>query len=156
MVTQATFLFNDTVRNNIAYGLPHRPEEEIIAAAKAAHAHDFIMALPEGYATQIGELGGAAVRRPTPTTRYCASALEKRTHVDRLDEATSSLDNESERLVQDAIGHLMVGRTVLVIAHRLSTIQKADRIVVLDNGHIMEEGPHEELPGTEHSLPTPV
>ncbi len=144
VVTQATFLFNDTVRNNIAYGLPHRPEEEIIAAAKAAHAHDFIMALPEGYATRIGELGvllsGGQCQRLA-----IARALLKNAPMLILDEATSSLDNESERLVQDAIEHLMVGRTVLVIAHRLSTIQKADRIVVLDNGHIMEEGPHEEL-----------
>ncbi len=144
VVTQATFLFNDTVRNNIAYGLPHRPEEEIIAAAKAAHAHDFIMALPEGYATQVGELGillsGGQRQRLT-----IARALLKNAPMLILDEATSSLDNESERLVQDAIERLMVGRTVLVIAHRLSTIQQADRIVVLDNGRILEEGPHEEL-----------
>ena len=144
VVTQTTFLFNDTVRNNIAYGMPERPEEEIIAAAKAAHAHEFIMALPEGYATQIGELGlilsGGQRQRLT-----IARALLKNAPVLILDEATSSLDNESERLVQDAIEQLMVGRTVLVIAHRLSTIQKANRIAVLDNGHIMEEGPHEEL-----------
>ena len=144
VVTQTIFLFNDTVRNNIAYGMPERPEEEIIAAAKAAHAHEFIMALPEGYATQIGELGlilsGGQRQRLA-----IARALLKNAPVLILDEATSSLDNESERLVQDAIEQLLVGRTVLVIAHRLSTIQKANRIVVLDNGHIMEEGPHEEL-----------
>ncbi len=144
VVTQATFLFNDTVRNNIAYGLPHRPEEEIIAAAKAAHAHDFIMALPEGYATRIGELG-VRLSGGQRQRLAIARALLKNAPMLILDEATSSLDNASERLVQDAIEHLMVGRTVLVIAHRLSTIQQADRIVVLDNGHIMEEGPHEEL-----------
>ena len=82
VVTQATFLFNDTVRNNIAYGMPHRPEEEIITAAKAAHAHDFIMALPEGYATQNRRARGAAVRRSAPTARYCPGALEERAHVD--------------------------------------------------------------------------
>lgn len=144
VVTQATFLFNDTVRNNIAYGLPHRPEEEIIAAAKAAHAHDFIMALPEGYATQIGELG-VLLSGGQRQRLAIARALLKNAPMLILDEATSSLDNESERLVQDAIEHLMAGRTVLVIAHRLSTIQKADRILVLDNGHIVEEGPHAEL-----------
>lgn len=144
VVTQTTFLFNDTVRNNIAYGMPHRPEEEIITAAKAAHAHDFIMALPEGYATQIGELG-VLLSGGQRQRLAIARALLKNAPMLILDEATSSLDNESERLVQDAIERLMVGRTVLVIAHRLSTIQKADRIVVLDNGHIMEEGPHEEL-----------
>lgn len=144
VVTQATFLFNDTVRNNIAYGLPHRPEEEIIAAAKAAHAHDFIMALPEGYATQIGELG-VLLSGGQRQRLAIARALLKNAPMLILDEATSSLDNESERLVQDAIEHLMAGRTVLVIAHRLSTIQKADRIVVLDKGHIVEEGPHAEL-----------
>ena len=144
VVTQATFLFNDTVRNNIAYGMPQRPEEEIIAAAKAAHAHDFIMALPEGYATQIGELG-VRLSGGQRQRLAIARALLKNAPMLILDEATSSLDNESERLVQDAIERLMVGRTVLVIAHRLSTIQQADRIVVLDNGRIMEEGPHEEL-----------
>jgi subfamily B ATP-binding cassette protein MsbA len=144
VVTQATFLFNDSVRNNIAYGLPHRPEEEIIAAARAAHAHDFIMALPQGYATPIGELG-VLLSGGQRQRLAIARALLKNAPMLILDEATSSLDNESERLVQDAIEHLMVGRTVLVIAHRLSTIHKADRIVVLDNGHIMEEGPHEEL-----------
>lgn len=144
VVTQATFLFNDTVRNNIAYGMPERPEDEFVAAAKAAHAHEFILALPEGYATRIGELG-VRLSGGQRQRLAIARALLKNAPVLILDEATSSLDNESERLVQDAIEQLMVGRTVLVIAHRLSTIQKANRIVVLDNGHIMEEGPHEEL-----------
>ena len=144
IVTQATFLFNDTVRNNIAYGMPERPEAEVIAAAKAAHAHEFILAQPQGYDTMIGELGarlsGGERQRLT-----IARALLKNAPVLILDEATSSLDNESERLVQAAIERLMIGRTVLVIAHRLSTIHRADRIVVLDNGTIVEEGPHQEL-----------
>ena len=144
IVTQATFLFNDTVRNNIAYGMPERPEAEVIAAAKAVHAHEFILAQPQGYDTMIGELGarlsGGERQRLT-----IARALLKNAPVLILDEATSSLDNESERLVQAAIERLMIGRTVLVIAHRLSTIHRADRIVVLDNGTIVEEGPHEEL-----------
>ena len=144
IVTQATFLFNDTVRNNIAYGMPERPEAEVIAAAKAAHAHEFIIALPQGYDTIIGELGarlsGGERQRLT-----IARALLKNAPVLILDEATSSLDNESERLVQAAIERLMIGRTVLVIAHRLSTIHRADRIVVLYNGTIVEEGPHQEL-----------
>ena len=144
VVTQLTFLFNDSVRNNIAYGGPSRPLEEIIAAAQAAHAHDFIMALPDGYETVIGELGirlsGGQRQRLA-----IARALLKNAPILILDEATSSLDNESERLVQAAIERLMVGRTVLVIAHRLSTIHRADRIVVIENGAIVEEGRHEEL-----------
>ena len=144
VVTQATFLFNDTVRNNIAYGRPEQPEEEIIAAAKAAHAHEFITALPQGYDTEIGELG-VILSGGQRQRLAIARALLKNAPILILDEATSSLDNESERLVQDAIEQLMIGRTVLVIAHRLSTIQQADRIVVLDSGKIMEEGPHAEL-----------
>jgi subfamily B ATP-binding cassette protein MsbA len=144
VVTQFTFLFNDTVHNNIAYGAPSRPLAEVIAAAQAAHAHDFIMALPQGYDTVIGELGirlsGGQRQRLA-----IARALLKNAPILILDEATSSLDNESERLVQAAIERLMVGRTVLVIAHRLSTIQRADRIVVIDTGHIVEEGCHAEL-----------
>lgn len=144
VVTQTTFLFNDTVRNNIAYGVPDRPDAEVAAAARAAHAHEFIAALPQGYDTQIGEFGemlsGGQRQRLA-----IARALLKDAPVLILDEATSSLDNESERLVQDAIDQLMAGRTVLVIAHRLSTIRQADRIVVLDRGRILEEGPHDEL-----------
>jgi subfamily B ATP-binding cassette protein MsbA len=144
VVTQFTFLFNDTVRNNIAYGTPARPLEEIIAAAQAAHAHDFIMALPQGYDTVIGELG-VRLSGGQRQRLAIARALLKNAPLLILDEATSSLDNESERFVQAAIERLMVGRTVLVIAHRLSTIQRADRIVVLDNGTIVEEGRHDQL-----------
>lgn len=144
VVTQFTFLFNDTVRNNIAYGTPARPLEEVMAAARAAHAHEFIMALPQEYDTEIGELG-VRLSGGQRQRLAIARALLKNAPILILDEATSSLDNESERLVQAAIEELMVGRTVLVIAHRLSTIHRADRIVVLANGGIVEEGRHEEL-----------
>lgn len=146
VVTQHTFLFNDTVKNNIAYGDRSKDMDHIIAAAKAAYAHDFIMAMPEGYDTLIGEMGlklsGGERQRLA-----IARALLKDPPILILDEATSSLDSESERLVQDALERLIVGRTALVIAHRLSTIHKADRIIVLVNGSIAEEGTHEELLG---------
>ena len=144
VVTQFTFLFDDTVRNNIAYGTPSRPLEEVVAAARAAHAHEFITALPQGYDTEIGELG-VRLSGGQRQRLAIARALLKNAPILILDEATSSLDNESERLVQAAIEELMVGRTVLVIAHRLSTIHRADRIIVLANGGIVEEGRHEEL-----------
>jgi subfamily B ATP-binding cassette protein MsbA len=144
VVTQFTFLFNDTARNNIAYGAPSRPLEEVIAAARAAHAHDFIMALPQGYDTEIGELG-VRLSGGQRQRLAIARALLKNAPILILDEATSSLDSESERLVQAAIERLMTSRTVLVIAHRLSTIQRADRIVVLADGAIVEEGGHDEL-----------
>ncbi|MDX9744949.1 MAG: lipid A export permease/ATP-binding protein MsbA [Syntrophales bacterium] len=144
IVTQQTFLFNDTVRNNIAYGDIQASEEKIIEAAKAAHAHKFIMNLPNGYDTGIGELGtklsGGERQRIA-----IARALLKDAPILILDEATSSLDTESEREVQAALENLMRGRTTLVIAHRLSTIRRADRIAVLMNGEIIEEGNHEEL-----------
>lgn len=144
IVTQDTFLFNDNVHNNIAYGMQAKSETEIIEAAKAAHAHDFIMELPEGYQTQIGELG-VMLSGGQRQRLAIARALLKDAPVLILDEATSSLDNESERLVQNAVEQLMSGRTVLVIAHRLSTIRRADQIVVLDKGRIVEQGPHGEL-----------
>ena len=144
IVTQQTFLFNDTVKNNIAYGDRAKDSDHIIAAAKAAHAHDFIMAMPQGYDTIIGELGvklsGGERQRLS-----IARALLKDSPILILDEATSSLDSESENLVQAALERLMAQRTTLVIAHRLSTIRKADRIVVLVDGSIGEEGGHEEL-----------
>ena len=145
IVTQQTILFNDTVRNNIAYGDIERTEEEIIAAAKAANAHDFIMRLPKGYDTLIGEQGtklsGGERQRIS-----IARALLKDAPILILDEATSSLDSEAEIEVQDALENLMKGRTTLVIAHRLSTIRNADRIIVLVNGEIREEGTHETSP----------
>ena len=144
IVAQHTFLFNDTVKENIAYGDRSKDMNHVIAAAKAAHAHDFIMAMPRGYETGTGELGtklsGGERQRLS-----IARALLKDPPILILDEATSSLDSESERLVQDALERLMVGRTTLVIAHRLSTIRKADRIVVLVNGSVAEEGTHEKL-----------
>ena len=144
IVTQHTFLFNDTVRNNISYGDPSKGMEEIIAAAKAANAHDFIMELPLGYDTVIGELGlrlsGGQRQRIA-----IARAVLKNAPVLILDEATSSLDSESERLVQEALDNLMENRTSLVIAHRLSTIHNATRIVVVARGAIVEEGTHQAL-----------
>ncbi len=144
LVTQQTILFNDTVRNNIAYGSPNRSEEEIIEAAKAANAHEFIQKLPQGYDTLIGEQGvklsGGERQRIA-----IARALLKDAPILILDEATSSLDSESETEVQKALERLMKGRTVFVIAHRLSTIRNAHRIIVLSEGRIVEEGTHEEL-----------
>lgn len=144
LVTQQTILFNDTVRNNIAYGSPNRSEEEIIEAAKAAYAHEFIQKLPQGYETLIGEQGvklsGGERQRIA-----IARALLKDAPILILDEATSSLDSESEIEVQKALERLMKGRTVFVIAHRLSTVRNAHRIIVLSEGRIVEEGTHEEL-----------
>ena len=144
IVTQQTILFNDTVRNNIAYGDIRKNDEEIIAATKAANAHDFVVKMEQGYDTIIGEQG---VRLSGgERQRLCiARALLKNAPILILDEATSSLDSEAELEVQKALENLMAGRTTLVIAHRLSTIQNADRIVVLADGRIVEVGQHEEL-----------
>jgi subfamily B ATP-binding cassette protein MsbA len=144
IVTQQTILFNDTVRNNIIYGDIEKTEADVIRAAKAANAHHFIVNLPEGYDTVIGEQGtklsGGERQRIS-----IARALLKDAPILVLDEATSSLDTEAEIEVQEALENLMKGRTTLVIAHRLSTIRNADRIVVLVNGEIVEEGTHEAL-----------
>jgi ATP-binding cassette, subfamily B, bacterial MsbA len=144
VVTQETILFNDTVRNNVAYGQPHVTEEAVMEAAKAALAHDFIMRLPEGYDTMIGERGlrlsGGERQRIA-----IARALLKNAPILILDEATSSLDTESEALVQGALQNLISGRTVFVIAHRLTTVRHADRIVVLEGGRIADSGTHEDL-----------
>ncbi len=144
IVTQETVLFNDTVRNNIAYGQPHVSQKSVEAAAEAALAHDFILEMPNGYNTVIGERGlrlsGGERQRLA-----IARALLKNAPILILDEATSALDSESESLVQSALQNLMVGRTVFVIAHRLSTVRRADRIVVLENGTISDVGAHEEL-----------
>jgi subfamily B ATP-binding cassette protein MsbA len=143
-VTQETVLFNDTVRNNIAYGQPDIPMARIISAAQAALAHDFIERLPQGYDTVIGERG-ARLSGGERQRLAIARALLKDAPILILDEATSSLDTESEAAVQAALANLMQGRTVLVIAHRLSTVRRADRIAVLEDGCISELGSHEEL-----------
>ncbi len=143
-VTQEVVLFNDTVKNNIAYGRGDVDEEQVIAAAKAANAHEFISAMPNGYDTIIGE-AGVLVSGGQRQRIAIARALFKDPPILVLDEATSALDTESERLVQQALDSLMRGRTTLVIAHRLSTIRNADKIVVLDQGEIAEVGTHEEL-----------
>jgi subfamily B ATP-binding cassette protein MsbA len=144
IVTQETILFNDTVRNNIAYGQPDVTQEAVIEAARAALAHDFIQKLPEGYDTVIGERGlrlsGGERQRIA-----IARALLKNAPILVLDEATSALDSESESLVQSALQNLMSGRTVFVIAHRLGTVRHADRIVVLEHGRITDSGSHEDL-----------
>jgi ATP-binding cassette, subfamily B, bacterial MsbA len=144
VVTQETVLFNDTLRNNIAYGQPRVSQTEVEAAARAALAHDFISKLPAGYETVIGEKGvrlsGGERQRIA-----IARALLKNAPILILDEATSALDSESEALVQSALQNLMSGRTVVVIAHRLSTVRRADRIVVIENGAIADVGSHEEL-----------
>ncbi|HYW39760.1 MAG TPA: ABC transporter ATP-binding protein [Terriglobales bacterium] len=144
IVTQDTVLFNDTVRNNIAYGQPHVSQRKVEEAARAARAYEFIRGLPEGYHTMIGERGvrlsGGERQRIA-----IARAILKNAPILILDEATSALDSESESLVQSALQNLMSGRTVFVIAHRLSTVRRADRIVVLENGTISDIGAHEEL-----------
>jgi ATP-binding cassette, subfamily B, bacterial MsbA len=144
VVTQETVLFNDTLRNNIAYGQPSVSQNQVEAAARAALAHDFISKLPAGYETVIGEKGvrlsGGERQRIA-----IARALLKNAPILILDEATSALDSESEALVQSALQNLMAGRTVVVIAHRLSTVRRADRIVVIENGAIADVGSHEEL-----------
>ncbi len=144
IVTQETVLFNDTVRNNIAYGQPNVPQKDVEAAARAALAHDFIRALPFGYDTVIGERG-VRLSGGERQRLAIARALLKNAPILILDEATSALDSESEALVQTALHNLMTGRTVFVIAHRLSTVRRADRIVVIENGAIADIGAHEEL-----------
>jgi len=144
IVTQETFLFNESIRNNIAYGLGEYPEEKIIKAAKTANAHDFIMQMPEAYNTVIGERG-VKISGGQRQRLSIARALLKNPEIMIFDEATSALDNESELLVQEAIERLMVNRTTIVIAHRLSTIRNATRIIVLDKGRVIQMGTHNEL-----------
>jgi subfamily B ATP-binding cassette protein MsbA len=148
LVAQETFLFNDTVRANIAYGLPAMDQAKLEAASKAALAHEFILALPQGYDTPVGERG-VTLSGGQRQRLAIARALLKDAPILLLDEATSALDTESEREVQRALDRLMRDRTCLVIAHRLSTIRHADRIAVLAHGRIVELGTHEELMAEE-------
>jgi subfamily B ATP-binding cassette protein MsbA len=144
IVTQETVLFDDTIANNISYGSPDASTEQIEAAAHAANAHDFIAALPKSYGTRIGERG----QRLSGGQRQriaIARALVKNAPILVLDEATSALDAESELLVQEALANLMLNRTSFVIAHRLSTIRRADAIIVLERGRVVEIGRHDEL-----------
>ncbi len=144
IVSQESILFNDTIYNNIAYGKPEATEEEVISAAKVANAHDFILQTENGYQTNIGDRGtklsGGQRQRVS-----IARAVLKNPPILILDEATSSLDTESEKLVQEAITKLMASRTSIVIAHRLSTIRNADEICVMEQGQIVERGKHSKL-----------
>jgi len=144
IVPQETVLFATSVRENIAYGRPEADMEAIVAAAQAAQAHEFIAALPQGYDSDVGE-GGVKLSGGQRQRLAIARALLRDPRILILDEATSSLDAESESAVQEAIGRLLQGRTALIIAHRLSTIRDAHRILVLDRGRIVQEGTHEQL-----------
>ena len=144
VVTQDAILFNDTIANNISFGLENSSDDKIIEAAKIANAHDFIMQLPKGYETNIGD-GGGKLSGGQKQRISIARAVLKNPDILVLDEATSALDTESEKLVQDALNNLMKNRTSLIIAHRLSTIQHADEIIVMQDGKIMERGTHEDL-----------
>lgn len=143
-VPQDTVLFNDTIHYNILYGRPEASREEVEAAAKAAHIHDFILAMPDGYETEVGERGlklsGGEKQRVA-----IARALLKNPAILIFDEATSALDSRSEKAIQAELERIAQGRTTLVIAHRLSTVMNADRILVMDDGRIVEHGTHEEL-----------
>jgi ATP-binding cassette subfamily B protein len=146
LVPQETALFADTVAANIAYGAKDATMTEIEAAARAAFAHDFIMALPQGYDTALGE-GGVTLSAGQRQRIAIARAVLRNAPILLLDEATSALDAESETLVQKALDKIMEGRTTLVIAHRLATVMRADRILVFDRGRLVEEGTHQSLIG---------
>lgn len=144
MVFQNVYLFHDTIYNNILFGNPNASEEEVIAAAKAARCHDFIMALPEGYQTVVGE-GGGTLSGGEKQRISIARAMLKDAPVIILDEATASVDPENEHLIQGAISALTRGKTIIIIAHRLVTIENADQILVVDDGRIVQKGTHREL-----------
>ena len=144
LVSQHTFLFNDSIANNILYGRPNASMAEVEAAAKAAHAHTFISNLKDGYQTLVGE-GGYSLSGGERQRIAIARAILKNAPILLLDEATASLDNQSEREVQKALEALEENRTCIIIAHRLSTIQNADQIVVMKEGKIVESGTHQEL-----------
>ncbi len=144
MVLQDTFLFNGTVRANLTYGAPDAADAEMIAAAKAAYAHEFIMAMPAGYDTEVGERG-VKLSGGQRQRLALARAILTDPRILILDEATSSVDAEAEYLIQQALEQVLQGRTAFVIAHRLSTIRNADKIIALDEGRIREIGNHHEL-----------
>jgi ATP-binding cassette subfamily B protein len=144
IVPQDTVLFNDTIEYNIAYGRPGASKEEIVAAARAAHIHEFVSSLPDGYGTLVGERGlklsGGEKQRVA-----IARTLLKRPSILVFDEATSALDSRTERVIQAELEAIATGRTTLVVAHRLSTIVEADQIIVLDGGRVVERGTHAQL-----------
>ena len=144
MVFQKVYLFHDTIENNIRFGNPSATQEEIIEAAKKAQCHDFIMALPDGYDTVIGE-GGSTLSGGEKQRISIARAILKDANIVILDEATASIDPENEHLIQQAISELTIGKTVIVIAHRLATIEHADQILVVDRGQVVQKGTHHEL-----------
>jgi len=147
-VPQDAYLFDGTIEENIRYGKPDASPEELVAASKAANAHDFIVEQPDGYDTPVGERG-AKLSGGQRQRIAIARALLKDAPILLLDEATSALDSESEQLVQDALSVLMKGRTTVAIAHRLSTVENADAIYVIDDGRVVEAGRHEELVGQD-------
>lgn len=138
------YLFHDTIRNNIRFGRPDATESEVYAAAKAARCHDFIMALPSGYDTVIGE-GGGTLSGGEKQRISIARAMLKDAPIIILDEATASIDPENEHLIQEALSELTHGKTIITIAHRLATIENADQILVVDGGQIVQKGTHKEL-----------
>ena len=144
MVFQNVYLFHDTVRANLLFGKPDATEEEMIAAAKKARCHDFILALPNGYDTVIGE-GGGTLSGGEKQRISIARAILKDAPIIILDEATASIDPENEHLIQDALTELTRGKTVITIAHRLATVRNADQILVISDGRVAEHGTHEEL-----------
>jgi subfamily B ATP-binding cassette protein MsbA len=147
-VGQETFLFSGTVKHNISVGRDNATDEEIIAAAKAANAHDFIMKMPDGYDSKLGE-NGSGLSGGQRQRVAIARAMLRDADILILDEATSALDSESEALVRDALERLTFNKTSIVIAHRLSTINRADKIVVMDNGQVVEQGSRRELLATD-------
>jgi ATP-binding cassette subfamily B protein len=144
MVFQDVYLFNDTVGNNIRFGNPNATEREVVAAAKAARCHEFIIRLPRGYDTVVGE-GGSTLSGGEKQRISIARALLKDAPIVLLDEATASIDPENERLIQDALNALVAEKTLVVIAHRLSTVRSADNIICLENGRVIQQGTHDDL-----------
>ena len=144
MVFQNVYLFHDTVRSNIRFGKPDATDEEVIEAAKKARCHEFILALPDGYDTVIGE-GGGTLSGGEKQRISIARAILKNAPFIILDEATASIDPENEHLIQQALSQLTCGKTVITIAHQLATIEQADQILVLDDGRLVQQGTHAEL-----------